>query len=59
MSFSLPCSGFFPVAINFMRRVPVLGQLLNLPFISGVSAKRDVCVCVCVCVAAARHSLTH
>lgn len=31
------CSGFFPVAVNFLRRMPVIGQLLNLPFISGVS----------------------
>lgn len=30
-------SGFFPVAINFMRRVPLLGTVLNLPGISGVS----------------------
>ncbi|XP_027210526.1 vesicle transport protein GOT1B isoform X1 [Penaeus vannamei] len=28
-------SGFFPVAVNFLRRMPVIGQLLNLPFISG------------------------
>merc|ERR1712045_444014 len=24
-------SGFFPVAINFLRRIPVLGSILNLP----------------------------
>ncbi|KAL7644964.1 UNVERIFIED_CONTAM: hypothetical protein RMT77_004781 [Armadillidium vulgare] len=29
-------SGFFPVAINFLRRTPVIGLVLNLPFISGV-----------------------
>ncbi|KAG7160190.1 Vesicle transport protein GOT1A-like [Homarus americanus] len=28
-------SGFFPVAVNFLRRMPVIGQILNLPFISG------------------------
>jgi len=27
-------SGFFPVAINFLRRIPVIGTLLNLPVIS-------------------------
>ncbi len=30
-------SGFFPVAINFLRRIPVIGQILNLPVISSVS----------------------
>ena len=30
-------SGFFPVAINFLRRIPVIGQILNLPGISTVS----------------------
>ncbi|XP_050521989.1 vesicle transport protein GOT1B isoform X3 [Daktulosphaira vitifoliae] len=34
--FILLFSGFFPVVINFMRRVPVLGTLLNLPILSGV-----------------------
>merc|ERR1711997_779326 len=28
-------SGFFPVAINFLRRIPVLGSILNLPGISS------------------------
>lgn len=28
-------SGFFPVAINFLRRIPVIGTLLNLPGISS------------------------
>ncbi|CAL4189351.1 unnamed protein product, partial [Meganyctiphanes norvegica] len=28
-------SGFFPVAINFLRRMPVIGNILNLPFLSG------------------------
>jgi len=28
-------SGFFPVAINFLRRIPVIGSLLNLPVISS------------------------
>ena len=31
------CSGFLPVAINFLRRVPVVGSLLNLPGIRTVS----------------------
>lgn len=30
-------SGFFPVAINFLRRVPILGRVLNLPGVSTVS----------------------
>ncbi|CAH0545711.1 unnamed protein product [Brassicogethes aeneus] len=34
--FILLFSGFFPVAINFLRRVPVLGSLLNLPGISAL-----------------------
>lgn len=28
-------SGFFPVAINFLRRIPVLGTILNMPVISS------------------------
>ncbi|XP_058128916.1 vesicle transport protein GOT1B [Anopheles ziemanni] len=32
--FILLFSGFFPVAINFLRRVPVLGNFLNMPGIS-------------------------
>ncbi|XP_031629024.1 vesicle transport protein GOT1B isoform X1 [Contarinia nasturtii] len=34
--FFLLFSGFFPVAINFLRRVPILGRFLNLPGISTV-----------------------
>lgn len=30
-------SGFFPVAVNFLRRIPVIGTILNLPGISSVS----------------------
>lgn len=29
-------SGFVPVAVNFLRRVPVIGTFLNFPFISSV-----------------------
>lgn len=29
-------SGFFPVAINFLRRIPVLGTMLNFPGIKGI-----------------------
>jgi len=32
-------SGFFPVVINFLRRVPVIGLVLNLPGISGLMDK--------------------
>ncbi|XP_017120590.1 vesicle transport protein GOT1B [Drosophila elegans] len=32
-------SGFFPVAINFLGRVPVLGSLLNLPFLQKIVQK--------------------
>ncbi|XP_022527463.2 golgi transport 1Ba isoform X2 [Astyanax mexicanus] len=35
--FLLLFRGFFPVVIGFIRRIPVLGYLLNLPFISGPS----------------------
>lgn len=30
-------SGFFPVVVNFLRRVPIIGNILNLPVISTVS----------------------
>ncbi|XP_055371356.1 vesicle transport protein GOT1B isoform X1 [Condylostylus longicornis] len=33
--FFLLFSGFFPVAINFLRRLPVISTFLNLPFIKG------------------------
>ncbi|EDV34823.1 uncharacterized protein Dana_GF19031 [Drosophila ananassae] len=29
-------SGFFPVAINFLGRVPLLGPLLNIPFMQKI-----------------------
>ncbi|KAA0203822.1 hypothetical protein HAZT_HAZT007229, partial [Hyalella azteca] len=32
--FILLFSGFFPVAVNFLRRMPVIGTILNLPGIS-------------------------
>ncbi|XP_022238615.1 vesicle transport protein GOT1B-like isoform X1 [Limulus polyphemus] len=35
--FILLFSGFFPVALNFLQRIPVLGALLSLPYISKVS----------------------
>ncbi|CAO1419474.1 unnamed protein product [Diamesa serratosioi] len=34
-------AGFIPVTIQFIRRVPVLGNLLNLPFISTVADKLE------------------
>jgi len=34
--FVYDCSGFLPVAVNFLRRVPVIGMLLYLPGISHV-----------------------
>ncbi|XP_074659999.1 vesicle transport protein GOT1B-like [Tubulanus polymorphus] len=37
--FVLLFSGLFPVVISFLRRVPVLGSLLNLPGISYVVTK--------------------
>ena len=30
-------SGFFPVAVNFLRRIPVIGTILNMPPIGTVS----------------------
>ncbi|XP_072309529.1 golgi transport 1Ba isoform X1 [Eucyclogobius newberryi] len=33
--FFLLFRGFFPVVVGFIRRIPVLGVLLNLPFISS------------------------
>ncbi|XP_060551528.1 vesicle transport protein GOT1B-like isoform X2 [Ruditapes philippinarum] len=35
--FFLLFSGFFPVAINFLRRVPVIGTILYLPGIRSVA----------------------
>ncbi|KAI8732461.1 vesicle transport protein GOT1B [Biomphalaria glabrata] len=35
--FFLLFSGFFPVAINFLRRVPVVGSILNLPGIRSIA----------------------
>ncbi|EDW46099.1 vesicle transport protein GOT1B [Drosophila sechellia] len=32
-------SGFFPVAINFLGRVPVLGSLFNLPIMQKIVQK--------------------
>lgn len=37
--FVLLFSGFFPAAVNFLRRVPILGTFLNLPGISMVVDK--------------------
>lgn len=37
--FILLFKGFFPVVINFLRRVPVLGHILNMPGISWVANK--------------------
>lgn len=37
--FFLLFSGFFPVAINFLRRVPFLGTILNMPGISKLVDK--------------------
>jgi len=34
--FILLFSGFFPVAINFLRRVPILGNILNAPGVSRI-----------------------
>ncbi|XP_043287297.1 vesicle transport protein GOT1B [Venturia canescens] len=34
--FILLFSGFLPVAINFLRRVPILGTMLNMPGISRI-----------------------
>ena len=31
--FVLLFSGFFPVVVNFLRRIPILGNVLNLPLI--------------------------
>lgn len=35
--FFLLFSGFFPVAINFLRRVPVIGTVLGLPGIRSIA----------------------
>lgn len=35
--FFLLFSGFFPVAVNFLRRVPIIGTILDLPYIRLVA----------------------
>lgn len=30
--------GFLPVVVNFLRRVPIIGNILNMPGISSVSS---------------------
>ena len=40
-SISVCFSGFFPVVINFLRRIPVIGSILNLPVIGPVSETSD------------------
>uniref|UniRef100_A0A3P8WEX8 Golgi transport 1Ba n=1 Tax=Cynoglossus semilaevis TaxID=244447 RepID=A0A3P8WEX8_CYNSE len=37
--FFLLFRGFFPVIVGFIRRIPVLGSILNLSFISAVSIR--------------------
>uniref|UniRef100_A0A3Q3IQT9 Golgi transport 1Bb n=2 Tax=Monopterus albus TaxID=43700 RepID=A0A3Q3IQT9_MONAL len=37
--FFLLFRGFFPVVVGFIRRIPVLGSILNLPFISAYADK--------------------
>ncbi|GFO18120.1 vesicle transport protein got1b-like [Plakobranchus ocellatus] len=37
--FFLLFSGFFPVAVNFLRRVPIIGTILSLPGIRNVADK--------------------
>uniref|UniRef100_A0A3Q2E6I3 Golgi transport 1Bb n=1 Tax=Cyprinodon variegatus TaxID=28743 RepID=A0A3Q2E6I3_CYPVA len=43
--FFLLFRGFFPVVVGFIRRIPVLGSILNLPFISPLQkvGKNNVC----------------
>ncbi|XP_070568412.1 vesicle transport protein GOT1B-like [Ptychodera flava] len=39
--FFLLFRGFFPVVVNFLRRIPVIGLLLNLPGISQLVGNYD------------------
>ena len=46
--FSFLCSGFLPAIIAFLRRVPLIGSLLNLPGISAVRVcSETLCVVPC------------
>lgn len=37
--FVLLFSGFFPVAVNFLRKVPIIGSFLNMPGVSRIIDK--------------------
>jgi hypothetical protein len=39
--FVLLFGGFIPATVQFLRRVPVIGNIFNLPFISRVVDKLD------------------
>lgn len=39
--FFLLFSGFFPVIINFLRRVPVIGSILSIPVINKVCERLE------------------
>jgi hypothetical protein len=54
--FYLLFKGFLPVAVNFMRRVPIIGNVLNLPGLRSVSIISFyplilICTTVSSCVA--------
>ncbi|XP_074601438.1 vesicle transport protein GOT1B [Brevipalpus obovatus] len=37
--FILLFRGFLPIAVSFLRRIPILGSILNLPIISKIADK--------------------
>uniref|UniRef100_H2ZEC4 Vesicle transport protein GOT1B n=1 Tax=Ciona savignyi TaxID=51511 RepID=H2ZEC4_CIOSA len=39
--FFLLFSGFFPVIINFLRRIPVIGRLFDIPIINKFAEKME------------------
>ncbi len=51
-------SGFFPVAINFLRRIPVIGMILNMPFISSVRQFFLLFLFVVICSTDLEHTLS-
>ncbi len=40
------CRDFFPVILTFLRQLPIIGQVLSLPYIGGVRIPSDPACCL-------------